>query len=129
VRLLLDTHAFLWATEAPERLGAHGELIADPANDRILSAVGSWEIAIKWALGRLELPEPPSRYVPTRLDALAATSVPIEHAHALAVAELPQHHRDPFDRLLIAQAQLLDLPIVTADRIFTRYQVDVLLIE
>jgi PIN domain nuclease of toxin-antitoxin system len=129
VRLLLDTHAFLWANEAPERLGAHGELIADPANDRILSAVGGWEIAIKWALGRLQLPEPPSRYVPTRLDALAATSVPIEHAHALAVAELPQHHRDPFDRLLIAQAQLLDLPIVTADRIFTRYQVDVLLIE
>ncbi len=92
-----------------------------------MSAVSSWEIAIKHALGRLPLPEPPQRYVPERLRAIGAEGLPIEHGHALAVATLPPHHGDPFDRLLVAQAQLLDVPIMTADPIVAQYPVHALL--
>lgn len=124
--MLLDTHAFLWATGFPHRLGDQRPLVEDEGTEVLLSAASSWEIAIKFALGRLSLPEPPARYVPDRVRALAATPVAIEHAHALAVADLPLHHRDPFDRLLIAQARTLAVPIVTADFAFAAYDVDVL---
>jgi PIN domain nuclease of toxin-antitoxin system len=129
VKLLLDTHAFIWANSEVERLGRWRDDVEDPENDRILSAVCAWEIAIKWSLERLELPEPPAIYVPSRSRALAVEPLAIDAAHALGVADLPRHHRDPFDRLLIAQARDLDLPILTADRVFTRYDVEVLLIE
>ncbi len=95
----------------------------------MVSAASAWEIAIKSALGRLELPDAPARYVPDRMRTLSATPLPIEHAHALAVAELPPVHGDPFDRMIIAQASLLAIPIVTADPWFERYDVDVLAIE
>jgi PIN domain nuclease of toxin-antitoxin system len=91
-----------------------------------LSAASSWEIAIKYALKKLRLPESPGRYIPTRLERGAVTALPIEHAHALRVAELPHHHRDPFDRLLIAQAQLEGATVATADPRFLLYEVDVL---
>ena len=95
-------------------------------NETFLSAASSWEIAIKYALGRLELPEPPKTYVPSRLVRSGATAMRIEHAHVLQVAELPRHHKDPFDRLLIAQAQVEGLTIVTSDAVFERYDVRVL---
>ncbi len=129
MRLLLDTNAFLWANADVERLGRWLDVVEDPENDRIVSVVCAWEIAIKWSLDRLELPEAPVTYIPGRLRDLAAESLAIEEAHALGVAELPRHHRDPFDRLLISQARALDAPILTADRIFTQYDVEVLLIE
>ena len=71
---------------------------------------------------------PTARWIASRLSSSGATPVPIEHAHALAVADLPPHHRDPFDRLLVAQARLLRVPILTADRQLARYDVDVLLV-
>jgi PIN domain nuclease of toxin-antitoxin system len=74
-------------------------------------------------LGKLRLPEPPARYVSSRLDALRTLPLPIDHNHALHVAALPSHHRDPFDRLIIAQAQVEDLPVLTADPVFARYDV------
>jgi PIN domain nuclease of toxin-antitoxin system len=129
VRLLLDTQVFVWASQKPSRLGAHRDLIADPDNERLVSAIVAWELAIKTAIGRLSLPEPVATYMPARLDALVATPVAIEHEHALAVSTLPMHHRDPFDRLLIAQAQILDVPIITADRALAQYDVEVLLTE
>jgi PIN domain nuclease of toxin-antitoxin system len=129
VSVLLDAHVFLWANFTPSRLGEHRRLIENPATRRLLSVVTAWEIAIKWAVGRLPLPEHPALFLPSRIRSLAASSVPIELAHALAVADLPPHHADPFDRLLIAQAKVLGVPILTADRMFTNYDVDVLLIE
>jgi PIN domain nuclease of toxin-antitoxin system len=128
LRLLLDTHIFLWLQAEPERLGEHRSVVEDRRNQLIVSAVSSWEIAIKHGLGRLPLPEPPERYVPERLRLIAAETLAIEHTHALAVAALPRLHRDPFDRLLVAQAKLLDVPILTADPQVAQYPVRTLMV-
>ena len=129
MKVLLDTHVFLWLHTEPERLGGHLELMEDQRNTALVSAVVSWEIALKYGLGRLPLPEPPERYVPERLRAIGAESLPVEHAHALAVAKLPSLHRDPFDRLLVSQAGLLNLPILTADPQVAAYPVRTLLVS
>jgi PIN domain nuclease of toxin-antitoxin system len=126
VRILLDTHVFLWLQIEPERLGEHQAVVEDQGNELLVSAVISWEVAIKYALGKLLLPEPPARYVPARLRAIGAEALPIEHTHALAVAELPLLHDDPFDRLLVAQAKVLGVPILTADPAIAQYPVKTL---
>jgi PIN domain nuclease of toxin-antitoxin system len=128
VRLLLDTHVFLWLLAEPDRLGDHMNSVEDPSNELFLSAASSWEIAIKTQLGRLHLPEDPRRYVPDRMRAIGAEPLPIEHNHALAVGELPPLHRDPFDRILVAQARGLRLTILTADVNIARYDVETLLV-
>jgi len=125
MNLLLDTQVWLWMLGEPDRLGsATTEMLIDERNGVLLSAASSWEIAIKHQLGRLPLPEPPDRYVPDRMLSSGVLGIPIEHAHALAVASLPLHHRDPFDRLLVAQAQVEDLPIVSVDSQLARYDVE-----
>lgn len=126
MRILLDTHAFLWAAGEPERLGRQVAVVADPGTTLLLSAASSWEIAIKHALGRLPLPRPAAEYVPYAMGRLAVVGLAVEHGHALHVSALPPHHRDPFDRLLVAQAQRLGLPILTADPAIGRYDVEVL---
>jgi PIN domain nuclease of toxin-antitoxin system len=109
---------------APERLSDDARALVEAAdNELYLSAASAWEIAIKYSLGKLRLPESPAGYVPSRLRATQTTALPIEHSHALRVSTLPAHHRDPFDRLLIAQAQIEQLPILTADPAFRRYDV------
>jgi len=129
VRLLLDTHVFLWLQTEPERLDDHLTLVEDRGTTLLLSAATSWEIAIKFGLGRLPLPEPPERYVPTRMRAIGAQALPIEHAHALAVASLPALHRDPFDRLLVAQAEAAGATILTADPAVAQYPAETLLVD
>ncbi|MBA2336740.1 MAG: type II toxin-antitoxin system VapC family toxin [Acidimicrobiia bacterium] len=126
MRLLLDTQILLWAASTPERLGSGAGILEDTANRILISAASAWEIAIKHSIGRLPLPESPDRYLPELMRRLGAEPIAVEQAHALAVAALPLHHGDPFDRLLIAQAQLLDLTLVTSDRVFGEYEVDVL---
>ncbi len=128
MRLLLDTHVFLWVQTTPERLGEQVTLVEDERNELVVSAASSWEIAIKYELGRLPLPEEPSRYVPSRIQVIGAQPLPVEHSHALAVAGLPTLHGDPFDRLLVAQAQLEDLTILTADQTVAQYPVAALLV-
>jgi PIN domain nuclease of toxin-antitoxin system len=128
LKLLLDTHVFLWLQTEPERLGKHLAQVEDPRAELIVSAVVSWEIAIKYRLGHLDLPETPDRYVPARLRAIGATALAIEHTHALAVSTLPPLHRDPFDRLLVAQSKLLGVPILTADPELARYPIQTLTI-
>ncbi len=128
MRVLLDTHIFLWLQTEPERLGERLSVIEDRRNQLLVSAASSWEIAIKQSLGRLALPERPERYVPERLRAIGAQGLAIEHSHALAVASLPSLHRDPFDRMLVAQAQLLDLLILTADLQLAQYEVRTLVV-
>jgi PIN domain nuclease of toxin-antitoxin system len=125
VRFLIDTHCWLWLQASPERFSPEIlSLLEIPDNALLLSAASSWEIAIKYALGKLPLPEPPGRYVPRRMTASGTRGLAVEHAHALRIGELPPHHRDPFDRLLIAQAQIEKLVLVTVDRQFERYDVE-----
>ena len=124
---LLDTHIWLWLLADDPRLSI--DVTADLRSGEttvLLSAVSSWEIAIKWAVGKMPLPEEPGTYVPSRMERSGVLGLAIEHAHTLQVAELPRHHGDPFDRLLIAQAQVEGLTIVTADAVFDRYDVPVL---
>ncbi len=127
MKILLDTQCWLWMQTAPERFSAPAlRLVEDAGNRLFLSSASSWEIAIKYRLGKLPLPAAPSTYVPERMSASGVEALPIEHAHALHVAELPQHHRDPFDRLLIAQAELEKLPLLTVDKQLEPYGVEIL---
>ncbi len=126
MRLLLDTQVWLWMHLQPERLRPEvRDQLVDPGTTLLLSAASSWEISIKYALGRLPLPEPPRDYVPSRMRRDAVDGLPVTHAHALHVATLPRLHADPFDRVLIAQSQLEDIALVTADRQIERYDVAV----
>jgi PIN domain nuclease of toxin-antitoxin system len=127
VRLLIDTHVWLWLQTTPDRVDdVTLRVLADESNDLYLSAASGWEIAIKYRLSKLRLPQPPDVYVPDRMRRSGTTPLSVEHAHALRVAHLPDHHRDPFDRLLIAQSQLLDVAIVTADDQFAAYDVELI---
>lgn len=124
---LLDTGVWLWSLWEPERIARKArEVMADLGQQVFLSAVTSWEIAIKAGAGKLTLPEPPGSYVPRRMADQGLRPLPISHRHALAVAALPHHHRDPFDRLLIAQASMEGMTLISADRIFDRYSVPLL---
>jgi PIN domain nuclease of toxin-antitoxin system len=125
MKILLDTQCWLLMSLAPDRFSPRAlEAVEDRDNLLYLSAASAWEIAIKHALGKLRLPESPVTYVPTRVATLGVQPLAIELTHALRACELPPHHRDPFDRLLVAQAQLEDLPILTADPVFSRYDVE-----
>jgi PIN domain nuclease of toxin-antitoxin system len=126
VTLLLDTHCWLWMLSEPERFSVEALAIVESRDiELLLSAASSWEIAIKYALGRLPLPVPPAKYVPDRIATSGVVPLPVQHAHALEVAELPLHHGDPFDRVIIAQARLEGVPILTADHQFAPYDVEV----
>ena len=121
MRLLLDTHILLWAAGVPDRRSVQVRaLIDDPANQPFFSAASIWEIAIKFPLGRGDpVPDPPE--LRQGLAAHDYTELPVTSAHAAAVAHLPPIHRDPFDRLLIAQAQVEGITLLTADRTVARY--------
>ena len=124
-RTLVDTECWLWWHLDPERLGPEAmALLEERRSPLLLSAASSWEIAIKVGLGKLELPVPPERFVPEQMAEDGIDPLPIEHAHALRVARLPPHHSDPFDRLLVAQAQLERCSLLTADAQLFGYDVD-----
>ena len=124
MRILLDTQCFLWMHLDPSRLSAKAlRLIRKTENDLLLSSVSVWEIVIRHGLGKLRLPEPPDRYVPSRMAHASVQAMPIEHAHVLRVGSLPPHHRDPFDRLLVAQAQIERVAILTSDPQLEAYDV------
>ncbi len=126
-RLLLDTHAFLWwVDDAPELTAAARGAIADANNQCYLSLASCWEMAIKSRLGKLRLAKPVERFVAEQLAANGFTLLNIELRHAAKVEKLPLHHRDPFDRLLVAQVISEKLTVVTADRVFSDYGVKVI---
>jgi PIN domain nuclease of toxin-antitoxin system len=127
MRILVDTHCWLWMVGAPDRLSRRArELLSSADNELLLSAASAWEIAIKYANGRLDLPGEPAEVVPDWMRRTGVTALPVLHSHAVRVASLPPHHTDPFDRLLVAQAQLERLPILTADRAVGDYAVEIL---
>lgn len=126
-RLLLDTHAFLWWVDGSSLLSkAATDAISDVRNDCYLSMASCWELAIKCSLGKLRLTKPVERFVSEHLAANAFTLLGIELGHIGKVQKMPFHHRDPFDRLLIAQASTEKLTIVTADRAFATYGAKIL---
>jgi PIN domain nuclease of toxin-antitoxin system len=127
MKVLLDTHTFLWWNTEDPRLSTRArQVISDGNNEVFLSVASVWEMAIKAARGRLILPEPPAQYVPSRMGLYRFQPLPVQISHAAHVHDLPPHHNDPFDRLLIAQSQLESLPILTVDADFNRYDVEII---
>jgi PIN domain nuclease of toxin-antitoxin system len=125
VRVLLDAHVFIWwVLDMPNLSDASREILGDGGNEVLFSAASGYEIAFKADQGRLALPEPPSEYVRSRLAAYGFESLDVELSHALRAATLPRIHGDPFDRMLVAQAQIEGLPILTADPVIGRYDVE-----
>jgi PIN domain nuclease of toxin-antitoxin system len=127
MKCLLDTSVFLWSLAAEHKLNQRAkDILTSPKTELYFSAASSWEIAIKFALGSLPLPKAPSEYIPHALRSWAIRSLNITHEHALRAGELPAHHRDPFDRLLIAQSLEEKLTLLTADRVFQKYKLDLI---
>jgi PIN domain nuclease of toxin-antitoxin system len=126
LRLLIDTHTFLWwSSQRGARLSERArDLLADGATDVSFSVVSAWEIAIKVGGGRMDLPDSVERYVPDRVRQHGFDLLPIELAHVFRAGSLPLIHRDPFDRLLVAQAQMEGLPILTADPAISQYDIE-----
>ena len=125
MRALIDTHAFLWWNTDDDRLSPVArELIRDGRNQIIVSVASIWEVAIKVARGRLDLPDEVGAYATDRLVRNRWSAMSIEVNHAVRAAALPLIHADPFDRVLVAQAQVEALPIVTADAAIGRYDVE-----
>lgn len=125
--ILIDTHVFLWAAGIQGKLSSGARsILEDPEQPIFFSAVSAWEIAVKWSKGRLDLPSKPSEVVQHIVSTANFTQLGIGIRDACFVAELPFHHKDPFDRLLIAQARTNGLRLMTADPILERYDVDVI---
>ena len=124
MNLLLDTHAFLWFVANDPRLSSQAQsLIQVPDNRRLLSMASLWEMAIKVSLGKLTLAQPFGQFIPRQLQLNQIELLAIELPHLAAVAAMPFHHRDPFDRLMAAQCQVEGLPIVSADPAFDAYSI------
>lgn len=125
--ILIDTHVFLWAVGIEGRLSESAKrLLDDPDQAIFFSAASAWEIAIKWSKGRLTLPASPSEVINHVASVSGLSQLSISVKDACAVADLPLHHKDPFDRLLVAQARTNGLRLMTADPMMERYDVDVI---
>lgn len=124
MRLLLDTSVFLWFIGGSDKLSSKAiSLISDLNNQIVLSSASLWEIAIKISLGKLDLLEPFSQLIPQQLKANEFDLLSIEIEHLSNLVNLPFHHRDPFDRLIIAQAITEDIPVISPDQMFSKYPV------
>lgn len=122
MRYLIDTHIFLWLIERPEALSATAvEVLTDKDSELLLSLASLWEIAIKVNIGKLRFEEPIEEFFIEQLRQSRIELLPIQFHHALKVRSLPLHHRDPFDRLIIAQALVESLPVISSDAAFDRY--------
>ena len=127
MNLLLDTNIFIWLNDSPQRIPDRiMSIVTDPANNLRLSLVSVWEMQIKIQLGKLELQDSLQQILTTQHSDNNLQILGIDLSHILRLASLPHHHRDPFDRLLIAQAQAEDLTLVSADGVFGHYDVNLL---
>ncbi|MFH1636339.1 MAG: type II toxin-antitoxin system VapC family toxin [Chloroflexota bacterium] len=127
MKLLLDTHIFLWASEQPHRLTpSMQDALRNPENELILSVVSVWEMQIKVRIGKLDLPVSVKELVTIQRTLNHIRSLPILERHIWELGDLPMHHKDPFDRLLIAQAVAEKWRLVTSDPVFAQYPVQLL---
>lgn len=123
-RYLIDTHCWLWWHIEPSKLTQNlFRLIEDEDNEIFFSVISAWEITINFKLQKLNLPLPPEKYIPKRLQSSFMDILPVHLEHVLQTGKLPHHHKDPFDRLLIAQASVENLTIMTHDTQFSAYDV------
>jgi len=126
MRALLDTHTFLWWITDDSRLSRRArEVIGDGRNELFLSSASGWEIAIKARLGKLDVQDDLKSFIPKQMALNSINGLPVQMSHALHVYELLDHHRDPFDRMLISQAQLEDMCILTGDPQIALYPVEI----
>ena len=127
MKALLDTHAFLWWNMEDPQLSSHAkEVISNGKNEIYLSTASVWEISIKAAKGKLILPEPPAQYIANRMGLYRFQPLLTQVSHATQVYELPRHHDDPFDRMLIAQSQIEGIPLLSTDPEIRKYDVEVI---
>jgi PIN domain nuclease of toxin-antitoxin system len=125
MKALLDTHTFLWAISGDEKLSRRaGQIFAGPS-DLWLSVASIWEILIKAQVGKMPLPQPVGRYLLKKLAENRIETLPVTLNHVLKIESLPMRHRDPFDRMLIAQSLEENLPLITSDAMFRQYDVDI----
>ena len=126
MKYLLDTVVWLWSVGPTERIGEVGlEILQRGDHEIYLSAASVWEISIKARSGKFKLPDEPARYIPNRLARQGIRGLTISQTHALRVYDLDLHHNDPFDRLIIAQAMVENLTVLTSDRLFGKYPIEV----
>jgi PIN domain nuclease of toxin-antitoxin system len=127
MKYLLDGMVWLWSIDSTARISKRGlEVLTNGEEEIYFSSATVWELTIKAHLGKLTLPGPPSECIPSFVAKQGLKPLSVTHAHAVKVYDLPSYHRDPFDRLLIAQAIVEEMTILTADRAFAKYPVDVL---
>lgn len=127
MRALLDTNCFLWFIAGNDRLSVNAQnFILDLNNELVLSPVSLWEMAIKVSIGKLELLKSFEELIPAQLQMNAVDLLPIEVRHLSMLIRLPFHHRDPFDRLIISQGIVEEIPVITGDTIFQKYEVEVI---
>lgn len=132
MKFLLDTQAMLWLFAEPKKINPRIRTkLAHPENPVFVSAVSTWEVSVKISIGKLTLPDgqDPGIYLPNSIRRAGLTTIPISPEHTYGVSSLAQHHGDPFDRLLISQAKIEGLTIVTSDRIVAKYDVESILIS
>ncbi len=124
MKFLLDTHVFLWwITDSPLLSKKVRELISEGSSDLFWSSASSWEISIKYANGKLPLPDKPEVFIPSELASNRISSLSITDEHSFLAGKLPIYHHDPFDRMLIAQSNLENMPLISNDKIMSRYKV------
>ena len=127
MKYLLDSVVWLWSISSPERINPRAREILENGKEEIyFSAASSWELTIKARTGKLKLPSPPGQCIPAFMAKQGLLGLSVTHLHSVKVYELPLHHNDPFDRLLIAQALVEEMVILTSDRDFKKYPVEVL---
>ncbi len=127
MKLLIDSHVWIWWMADLEALSKETRnILEDPRNEIFVSTASSWEIAIKYSIGKIILPSSPEEFFLHGLAKCGFSTLKIDNLHALRVASLPLHHNDPFDRMLIAQAQVEKLPIITSDKKFSMYEVQLI---
>ncbi len=123
--LLLDTHTFLWFWwDDPKLSDTAKKAIVDPDNRKLISTASCWEVAIKVSLQKLELGSPFRGFIPQQMLRCNFEMLTITHEHMACIVDLPFHHRDPFDRMLIAQSRWEEIPIVSADEQFDAYHIE-----
>jgi PIN domain nuclease of toxin-antitoxin system len=124
MKVLLDTHAFLWFVNDDPQLSLAAKTLMESEVDLLLSVASLWEMAVKVSIGKLDLPKSFDLFIPEQLQINEIEVLPIELRHLSVVAGLPLHHRDPFDRLLISQSLVEELSIIGIDKVFDRYGVN-----
>lgn len=127
MRALLDTHAFLWWISDSGRLSKRAyEFIEKPSNTIYLSSVSCWEISIKSTLGSIQFPKKMGSFIAEQISINSFEPLSINISHAVNIRDLPQHHKDPFDRMLISQSQIEDMPLITGDKLISKYKIELI---